>query len=102
MVYYPTMVVRMRSTRSHRNNRRSHHALVAPAVAKCECGAEHRRHQVCNSCGKYRGRQVIDIVARTERTQSRLKRKEKALKESGQATAADKEESKKETKVAKK
>ena len=79
------MVVRMRATRSHRNNRRSHHALVAPALGKCECGATMRRHQACAQCGKYRGRQVIDIVARAERTAARTKRKTQEARASGQA-----------------
>ncbi len=86
------MVVRMRATRAHRNNRRSHHALVAPAIAKCECGAMTRRHQACANCGKYRGRQVIDIVARAERAADRTKRKAKALRESGQAEKSEQKE----------
>ncbi len=84
------MVVRMRATRSHRNNRRSHHALVAPAVAKCECGAKMLRHRACAQCGKYRGRQVIDIVARLERTQSRLKKKAAAMRDAGEAEKTEK------------
>ncbi|OHB18316.1 MAG: 50S ribosomal protein L32 [Parcubacteria group bacterium RIFCSPHIGHO2_01_FULL_56_18] len=75
----------MRATRAHRNNRRSHHALVAPTLAKCECGALARRHQACAQCGKYRGRQVIDIVARAERLSARSKRKAKEVRESGKA-----------------
>ena len=84
----------MRATRAHRNNRRSHHALVAPALAKCECGAMGRRHQVCAQCGKYRGRQVIDMVARAERSAERAKRKSKELRESGQAEKTEKQEEK--------
>ena len=84
------MVVRMRATRAHRNNRRSHHALVAPTLAKCECGALARRHQACAQCGKYRGRQVIDIVARAERLSARSKRKAKEIRGSGQAEKVEK------------
>ena len=79
------MVVRMRATRGHRNNRRSHHALKSPSIATCECGAFARRHQACAQCGKYRGRQVIDIVARAERTAIRAKRKTQEARASGQA-----------------
>ena len=54
------MVVRMRATRSHRNNRRSHHALKGARISKCsQCGAEHLRHRACVQCGMYRGRSVI-------------------------------------------
>ena len=84
------MVVRMRATKSHRNNRRSHHALVAPATAKCECGVMMLRHRACANCGKYRGRQVIDIVAQTTRTQARLKRKASAMRDAGEAEKTEK------------
>ncbi len=84
-VYSPPMVVRMRATRAHRDNRRSHHALTNPAIAACECGAPHVRHRACPKCGKYRGKQAIDIVARKEREQARSKRKDVALRESGVA-----------------
>jgi large subunit ribosomal protein L32 len=84
------MVVRMRSTRAHRNNRRSHHALKSPALSKCECGALQKRHQVCEQCGKYRGRQVIDIVARAERVVARAKNKAKNARDAGEAEKAEK------------
>lgn len=97
------MVVRMRATRSHRDNRRSHHALSNPTLAMCECGAKHLRHRACAACGTYRGRQVVDVVARTERTQKRLKKKEALLRETGmeqkkEEPAAEKPAAKKTTK----
>ncbi len=58
------MVVRMRSTRAHTANRRSHHALVNPTLVKCECGAMHVRHRACMSCGRYRWRVVLDVTAK--------------------------------------
>ncbi len=85
------MVVRMRATRSHRDNRRSHHALTGPRLSTCECGAKHMRHRACQSCGKYRGKQIVDVVARTERNQARAKRKELNLRESGKSAGAPEE-----------
>ena len=67
------MVVRMRHTRAHTANRRSHHALVAPRMSKCECGAMRSSHRACPSCGKYRGRVVIDVVGRQERKAKKAK-----------------------------
>ncbi len=58
------MVNRMRATRSHRDNRRSHHALAEGAITKCiDCGASRMRHTVCLACGKYKGKQVIAQAA---------------------------------------
>jgi len=68
------MTVRMRSTRSHTANRRSHHALVAPRLGTCkECGALHIPHKACLTCGKYNGRVVIDVVKKTEKKQAKAK-----------------------------
>ncbi len=55
------MVVRMRHTRSHTANRRSHHRLASPALTKDEAGSPHLRHRVSKITGVYRGRQVIDL-----------------------------------------
>ena len=59
------MVNRMRATRSHRDNRRSHHALSAARMSTCaNCGAAHRSHAICMGCGWYNGRKVIDMAAK--------------------------------------
>lgn len=68
------MSVRMRSTRSHTGNRRSHHALKEPRVSTCkDCGSSHLRHHVCENCGKYRSRVVIDVVAKMEKKEKKMK-----------------------------
>ena len=59
------MVVRMRHTRAHTANRRSHHALKAHALIKCECGAARVSHRACPVCGRYNGRVAVDLVAKT-------------------------------------
>ncbi|MEI8249384.1 MAG: 50S ribosomal protein L32 [Candidatus Taylorbacteria bacterium] len=64
-VILSSMVNRMRATRSHRNNRRSHHALDAMRTSKCQqCGAAHRSHAICMNCGTYNGRKVLDVTAK--------------------------------------
>lgn len=78
------MVVRMRRNKSQTAKRRSHHALAAKRVATCECGALRAPHRACAKCGKYNGKVVIDVVARTKRDQRRSKRKERELMQSGQ------------------
>ena len=49
-----------RVTRSRRNNRRSHDALVAGNPAECpNCGELKRPHHVCSACGQYADREVV-------------------------------------------
>ena len=77
------MSVRMRVTRAHTGNRRSHHALKEPRLSKCaHCSSEHLRHRMCPDCGYYRTRQVVDIVAQQEKRQ---KRREERMKAAGEA-----------------
>jgi ribosomal protein L32 len=52
------MVVRMRHTRSHTANRRSHHALKSPALSKDATGEIHIRHRATIE-GMYKGRSVL-------------------------------------------
>lgn len=61
------MVVRMRHTKSHTKNRRSHHALSKPALSKDEAGNAHLRHRLNKATGTYRGRKVIDLALKLEK-----------------------------------
>ena len=70
------MVVRMRHTKSHTANRRSHHALKSTNFAKCEnCKELKKGHTVCQACGFYRGMKVLDLVKKIERKQKKEKAK---------------------------
>lgn len=76
------MVVRMRSTRSHTRNRRSHHALKATQLVVCrKCGASVQSHTVCLNCGEYKGRQVIDVLAKLNKKERKLKEQKLSEKE---------------------
>lgn len=56
------MVVRMRHTRAHTANRRSHHALKAANLVSCkDCGAMKTPHTACDACGMYRGKKVLKV-----------------------------------------
>lgn len=83
------MVVRMRHTRSHTANRRSHHALQAPALATCpNCSAKHRPHHMCLECGHYKGRMVVDMTAKKQAREARLAAKREAIAaQSGEVAA---------------
>ena len=79
------MVVRMRHTKSHTANRRSHHLLKVTDLAKCaNCQAMKRRHTVCASCGFYRGNKVLDLVKKIEKRSRRLKESGSRPQASGQ------------------
>ncbi len=72
------MVVRMRHTRAHSANRRSHHALVSMRLSVCkDCGMKTKTHMVCMNCGKYNGRQVIDVLGKLAKKEKKAKSAEK-------------------------
>lgn len=50
-----------KKSRSRKGMRRSHDHIAKPPVIYCACGEPTLPHTVCESCGKYRGRQVITI-----------------------------------------
>ncbi|MFW5834975.1 MAG: 50S ribosomal protein L32, partial [Pseudomonadota bacterium] len=51
---------RKKVTRSKRDMRRSHLALVATNLFECtNCGELKRAHHVCGACGYYDGREVV-------------------------------------------
>ena len=68
------MSVRMRHTREHTANRRSHHALIEPRLSVCSnCSLKHERHKACGNCGQYRGREVIDVAAKLAKKEKKIK-----------------------------
>ena len=92
------MSVRMRATRSHTGNRRSHHGLIAPRLSTCaDCGEMHIRHHICNNCGKYRGRTIIDMAAQIEKKEKKAKAKRAALRTSPERQEKDEQQEEKVT-----
>ncbi|MBD25424.1 MAG: 50S ribosomal protein L32 [Candidatus Marinimicrobia bacterium] len=52
-------VPKQKISKSRRNMRRSHHALIRGAYQECpNCGELKRPHHVCASCNYYDGREV--------------------------------------------
>ncbi|MEK9185652.1 MAG: 50S ribosomal protein L32 [Patescibacteria group bacterium] len=55
----------MRHNRSQRGSARSHRALTPSILRLCsECGSPKLPHTACPNCGKYGGREVIDVSTR--------------------------------------
>ncbi len=62
------MVIRMRHTRSHTKNRRSHHKVANPAISiDKETGTPHLRHRVSLETGMYRGTKVLNTTKKVEK-----------------------------------
>jgi large subunit ribosomal protein L32 len=62
------MTVRMRHTKSHTRNRRSHHKAETATLSKDkETGTVHMRHRASSVTGKYKGRNVIDTTKKVEK-----------------------------------
>ena len=68
----------MRHNRSQRGTTRSHHALTAVGLSVCpDCNAKRLNHKVCTNCGKYNGRVVVDVLAKTVKKEKKLKAQSK-------------------------
>lgn len=81
------MSVRMRHTKGHTGNRRSHHALKAPRITQdTKTGSFHLRHRVDVKTGMYRGRKVLEPTVHThapvetKKAKTTASKKEKATK----------------------
>ena len=71
------MVVRMRHTRAHTGNRRSHHKLTDPAMSIDKTGTVHIRHRASKD-GMYKGRSVTgDPVKKVVKKQAKATKKAK-------------------------
>ncbi len=80
------MVVRMRHTRAHTANRRSHHALKNMRLSVTKEGAVHPRHRALLDGSTYRGK------AGTDKATKRVLRAQKSAKRRGTQTEEKKDE----------
>lgn len=70
-------VPKKRTAKSKRNMRRSHHGLSRMHLSSCQrCHQPLPSHTVCANCGTYKGRAVIDVMAKLEKKAKREKKKE--------------------------
>jgi large subunit ribosomal protein L32 len=67
-----TPLPKRKLSKGARNRRRSHLALKPGGLTICpSCKSPMRPHQVCPTCGKYRGVEVIDLEARAARKKAK-------------------------------
>ena len=72
-------VPKQRHTKSRRNQRRSHHALKKQSFSNCsKCGEAVLPHRLCQNCGTYAGREIIDVLAKLSKKERKKKEKEMA------------------------
>ncbi len=68
---------KQRHTKSRRNKRRSHLALKSENFSLCpKCKSPVVPHHICQNCGFYNGREVIDVLAKLEKKEQKQKQKE--------------------------
>jgi large subunit ribosomal protein L32 len=83
-------VPKQRHTKSRRNKRRSHLALEPEAFSICpKCGSPLLPYHMCPNCGYYKGREVINVLAKLEKKER--KQKEKEIKKAEKEKAPKKE-----------
>ena len=75
-------VPKSRHCKSRRDRRRAHLALENINTNSCpKCGKPVLTHRVCQACGYYKGKMVIDVMAKLEKTERKKKEREIAAKE---------------------
>lgn len=78
-------VPKQRHTKSRRNKRRSHHALKKRNFPVCaKCGFAVVPHNVCQNCGTYADREIIDVMKKLTKKEKKAKEKELAKQEKEQ------------------
>ena len=82
-------VPKQKHTKSRRNKRRSHHALGKQGFSICpKCKETVLPHHLCQNCGSYSGREVVDVLAKLTKKERKKKEKEFA-EEAKKAPAKD-------------
>ena len=75
-------VPKQRHTKSRRNKRRMHLFLKGPVLSLCpKCSKEVLPHTVCWNCGYYKGREVVNVLAKLDKKERRQREKEMKKKE---------------------
>ncbi|MDP2910671.1 MAG: 50S ribosomal protein L32 [bacterium] len=76
-------VPKQHRSKSRQGQRRMHLFIKSPELAVCpKCGKPVLAHTVCQSCGYYKGEEVIDVMKKL--TKKERKKKEKEIEAKGE------------------
>lgn len=74
----------MRHNRSQTGQHRAHLAIKAQGLNTCECGAPRVSHRACPSCGRYKGRVVLDLAGKAATKAAKQAKKQEGNKSEAQ------------------
>lgn len=70
-------VPKQRHTKSRRNNRRMHLFIKSPILSICsKCKKEKLPHRTCQYCGYYKGKEVVNVMAKLDKKEQKKRAKE--------------------------
>lgn len=70
-------VPKQRHNQSRRDRRRGNIFIKAPVLIKCpKCGKPVLPHTVCGYCGFYKGKELINVMAKLEKKEQKKRAKE--------------------------
>ena len=75
-------VPRQRKTKSRRNQHRMHFFTKKPSITVClKCGKPVLPHTVCQNCGYYKEKEIINVLEKLTKKERKKREKEMASKE---------------------
>jgi len=78
-------VPKWNQTSSKRDQRRANIFITPKNTNKCpKCGKPVLPHTACGYCGTYKGKEVIDVMAKLERKEKKSREKEMKAKEASE------------------
>ncbi len=70
-------VPRHSHTRSKVGKHRMHKYIKPAMLSVCsKCGKPALQHQVCKNCGYYKGKQIVNVMAKLSKKEQKVKEKE--------------------------
>ena len=83
-ILFTMAVPKQHRSKSRQGQRRMHLYAKVPKLTLCsKCGKAVLPHILCENCGTYRGREMIDVLVKLNKKERKLKQKE--LQEQGTA-----------------